>query len=84
MPPKLRAKYRLLKNASCLPPKLKQQKKAIQLLNILKSIRHNNPQYQKVSRQLSLLKLKLQQAKLSTNFLRSNYANKLLNKINNN
>ncbi|EGM7735929.1 DUF1992 domain-containing protein [Escherichia albertii] len=84
VPPELRAGYRLLKNAGCLPPELEQHKEAIQLLDILKGIRQDDQQYQEVSRQLSLLELKLRQAGLSTEFLRGEYADKLLNKINDN
>lgn len=84
IPPKLHTKYRLLKNTNYLPPKLKQQKKTIQLLNILKNIHHNNPQYQKINHRLSLLKLKLRQTKLNTDFLHDDYTDKLLNKINDN
>lgn len=84
VPPDLRAGYRLLKNAGCLPPELEQRKEAIQLLDILKGIRQDEQQYQEVSRQLSLLELKLRQAGLSTEFLRGEYADKLLNKINDN
>ena len=84
VPPELRAGYRLLKNAGCLPPELEQRREAIQLLDILKGIRHDDPQYQEVSRRLSLLELKLRQAGLSTDFLRGDYADKLLNKINDN
>ena len=36
VPPELRAGYRLLKNAGCLPPELEQRREAIQLLDILK------------------------------------------------
>ncbi|EBW4064534.1 DUF1992 domain-containing protein [Salmonella enterica subsp. enterica serovar Chester] len=61
VPAELRAGYRLLKNAGCLPPELPQ-----------------------VSRQLSLLELKLRQAGLSTDFLHGEYAEKLLHKINDN
>ncbi|EHJ4142055.1 DUF1992 domain-containing protein [Escherichia fergusonii] len=84
VPPDLRAGYRLLKNAGCLPPELEQRKEAIQLLDILKGIRQDEQQYQEVSRQLSLLELKLRQAGLSTEFLRGEYADKLLNKIDDN
>ncbi|MCG4416059.1 DUF1992 domain-containing protein, partial [Escherichia coli] len=80
----LSAGYRLLKNAGCLPPELEHRREAIQLLDILKGIRHDDPQYQEVSRRLSLLELKLRQAGLSTDFLRGDYADKLLNKINDN
>ncbi|EEE0769417.1 DUF1992 domain-containing protein [Salmonella enterica] len=84
VPAELRAGYRLLKNAGCLPPELEQRRDAIQLLDILKSIREDDPQYHQVSRQLSLLELKLWQAGLSTDFLHSEYAEKLLHKINDN
>ena len=36
VPPELRAGYRLLKNAGCLPPELEHRREAIQLLDILK------------------------------------------------
>ena len=49
VPPELRAGYRLLKNAGCLPPELEHRREAIQLLDILKGIRHDDPQYQEVS-----------------------------------
>ena len=42
VPPELRAGYRLLKNAGCLPPELEQRREAIQLLDILKGIRHDD------------------------------------------
>lgn len=84
IPAELRAGYRLLKNAGCLPPELEQRKEAIQLLDLLKGIHRDDPQYQEVSRRLSLLELKLRQAGLSTDFIRSEYAEKLLHKINDN
>ena len=84
VPAELRAGYRLLKNAGCLPPELEQRKEAIQLLDLLKGIRKDDPQYQEVTRRLSLLELKLRQAGLSTEFLRGDYADKLLHKINDN
>lgn len=82
VPAELRAGYRLLKNAGCLPPELEQRKEAIQLLDLLKNIRESDPLHQDVCRRLSLLELKLRQAGLSTDFLRGEYAGKLLGKIN--
>lgn len=82
VPPVLRAGYRLLKNSGCLPPELEQRREAMQLLDILAGIRQDDPRYQDVSRRLSLLELKLRQAGLSTEFLRGEYADKLLHKIN--
>lgn len=84
VPVELRTGYRLLKNAGCLPPELEQRKEAIQLLDLLKGLRQDDPQYQEVSQRLSLLELKLRQAGLSTEFLRGEYADKLLHKINDN
>lgn len=66
------------------PPELEQRRDAIQLLDILNSIREDDPRYHQVSRQLSLLELKLRQAGLSTDFLHGEYAEKLLHKINDN
>ncbi|MGY9372995.1 DnaJ family domain-containing protein [Citrobacter pasteurii] len=82
VPPELRAGFRLLKNAGCLPPELEQRREAIQLLELLAGIRKDDPGYQEVSRRLSLLELKLRQAGISTEFLHGEYADKLLQKIN--
>lgn len=84
VPVELRAGYRLLKNAGCLPPELEQRKEAIQLLDLLEGLRQDDPQYHEVRRHLLLLELKLRQAGLSTEFLRGEYAGKLLHKINDN
>ena len=82
VPLELRAGFRLLKNAGCLPPELEQRREAIQLLELLTGIRKDDPGYQEVSRRLSLLELKLRQAGLSTEFLHGEYADKLLHKVN--
>lgn len=80
--PELRAGYRLLKNAGCLPPELEQRKEAVQLADLLKGIREDDPRYEELHRRLTLLEFKLRQAGLNTDFLRGEYADKLLNKIN--
>lgn len=82
VPEELRSGYRLLKNAGCLPPELEQRKEAIALADILKGIRREDVRYQELSRRLTLLELKLQQAGISTDFLRGDYAEKLMQKIN--
>ncbi|WP_436859675.1 DUF1992 domain-containing protein [Citrobacter tructae] len=84
IPAELRAGYRLLKNAGCLPPELEQRKEAIHLLDLLKDIHQDDPRYQELGRRLSLLELKLRQTGLSTEFLRGEYAEKLLGKMRNN
>lgn len=82
IPEELRAGYRLLKNAGCLPPELEARKEALALNDLLKSVRKDEPQYQEISRRLALLELKLRQAGLSTDFLQGEYSGKLMNKIN--
>ncbi|KAF1366864.1 MAG: DUF1992 domain-containing protein [Yokenella regensburgei] len=82
IPEELRAGYRLLKNAGCLPPELEARKEALALNDLLKSVRKDEPQYQEISRRLALLELKLRQAGLSTDFLQGEYSEKLMNKIN--
>lgn len=81
VPPELRAGYRLLKNAGCLPPELAQRKEALALADLLKTVQQDYPDYQELSRRLSLLELQLRQAGLSTDFLRGEYADKLMKKM---
>lgn len=82
VPEDLRSGYRLLKNAGCLPPELEQRKEALALSDLLKSIHKEDDRYQELSRRLALMEMKLWQAGLSTDFLRGDYADKLLHKIN--
>ncbi len=82
VPAELRAGYRLLKNAGCLPPELEYRKEALQLIDLLNSVKHDHPHYQELNRRLSLLELKLRQAGMSTDFLRGDYAVKLQQKLN--
>lgn len=82
VPAELRSGYRLLKNAGCLPPELEQRKEAMALADLLKGICREDERYHELSRRLALMELKLQQAGLSTEFLRGDYADKLMQKIN--
>lgn len=82
VPPELRAAWRLLKNAGCLPPELEQRKEAVELVDLLKSVERDDPQYAAFSRRLTLLEIKLRQAGLNTDFLRGAYSAKLSDKIN--
>ena len=81
VPPELRAGYRLLKNAGCLPPELEQRREAVALGDLVKAARPDDPHYAELSRRLALLELKLRQAGLNTDFLRGEYADRLQNKI---
>ena len=81
VPAELRAGYRLLKNAGCLPPELEHREEAVMLTDLLKGVQESDPRYAELSRRLALLELKLRQAGLNTDFLRGDYADKLLHKI---
>ena len=79
--PELRAGYRLLKNMGCLPPELEQRREAIELVDLLKSVRKDDPRHIELSRRLTLIELKLRQAGVSTDFLRGEYCERLMQRI---
>lgn len=80
--PELRAGYRLLKNAGCLPPELEQRREAVELVDLLKSVHRDDPRHTELSRRLTLIELKLRQAGMSTDFLRGEYCERLMQRIN--
>ncbi len=82
VPAELRAGKKKKKNAGCLPPELEHRKEAVMLTDLLKGVQESDPRYAELSRRLALLELKLRQAGLNTDFLRGDYADKLLHKIN--
>lgn len=82
IPPELRAGYRLLKNAGCLPPELELRKDAVALCDLLKNVQRDDPHYDELNRRLTLLELRLRQAGMNTDFLRGEYAERLWHKIN--
>ncbi|WP_313774037.1 DUF1992 domain-containing protein [Enterobacter huaxiensis] len=82
IPPELRAGYRLLKNAGCLPAELEQRREAFELADLLKSIRKDDPRHTELSRRLMLMELKLRQAGINTDFLHGEYGDRLLHKMN--
>jgi len=82
VPAELRAGYRMLKNAGCLPPELEQRKEAVELAQLLSTVRQGSPEHTDYSRRLALLELKLRQAGVSTNFLHGDYADRLVKKMN--
>lgn len=74
VPPELRAGFRLLKNAGCLPPELQQRKEAVTLNNLLRGLSREHPDYEVLSKRLALLEFRLQQSGMDTAFLRKDYA----------
>ncbi|MCT9846838.1 DUF1992 domain-containing protein [Leclercia adecarboxylata ATCC 23216 = NBRC 102595] len=82
VPAELRAGYRMLKNAGCLPPELEQRKEAVELAQLLDSVRQASAEHTDYSRRLALLELKLRQAGVNTDFLRGDYADRLASKMN--
>ncbi|NIF39275.1 DUF1992 domain-containing protein [Enterobacter sp. Tr-810] len=80
--PELRSGYRLLKNAGCLPPELEQRKEAVELVDLLKGIRKDDPRHPEISRRLALIELKLRQAGMNTDFLHGEYCERLMHKMN--
>ena len=81
IPPELRAGYRLLKNAGCLPPALEQRREAVELADLLKSVRKEDPRHTEISRKLALTELKLRQAGINTDFLHGEYGDRLRHKM---
>ena len=75
VPAELRAGYRLL-------PELEQRREAVALADLLKGVRQDDPRHAELSKRLALLELKLRQAGLSTDFLRGEYAEALLQRMN--
>ena len=82
IPADLRAGYRLLKNAGCLPPELELRREAVGLIDLIKGIQKDDPRHIEISRQLKLIELKLRQAGMSTDFLHGEYSEKLMQRIN--
>ncbi len=82
VPVELRAGYRLLKNAGCLPPELELRKQAVELADLLQGTREDDPRFTELHRRLTLFELKLRRSGVNTDFLRGEYADKLFNKIN--
>lgn len=73
IPAELRASYRLLKNSGYLPAELQYRNDALTLAEMLKSLTEDDPNYSSLSKQLTLLELKLKQANINTDFLHGEY-----------
>ncbi|MFH8136474.1 DUF1992 domain-containing protein [Pantoea osteomyelitidis] len=71
VPAELRSGYRMLKNAGFLPPELEMRREAVELNDLLRNLDPEDNRYAEQSKRLALLEMKLQQAGLSTDFLRN-------------
>lgn len=81
VPEELRTAYRILKNAGYLPPELQDRKEAIELNDMLKSLMSDNPEFVIIDKRLKVLKLRLQQAGMNTDFLDGRYKDELNKKF---
>ncbi|HCH49123.1 MAG TPA: DUF1992 domain-containing protein [Proteus sp.] len=81
VPEVLRASYHLLKNAGFLPPEMQQRKEALSLAEILGSFSETGIENEQLKKRLNLLELKLQQAGMDTQFLHTDYAIQLTEKL---
>lgn len=73
VPTELRTAYRMLKNAGYLPPELEMRREALELKDLLRSLHPADEHAKQLSKRLALLEVKLQQAGMSTDFLRGDY-----------
>jgi hypothetical protein len=64
------------------PPELEQRREAVELVDLLKGIRQDDPRHSELSRRLAVLELKLRQAGMNTDFLHGEYGERLMQKIN--
>ncbi|NMP29849.1 DUF1992 domain-containing protein [Rahnella sp. SAP-1] len=83
VPEELRVAYRILKNAGYLPAQLLDRKEALDLQQLLEQVSADAPTQQQAEKRLMVLKLRLQQAGMSTDFLDSkSYHHKMQAKFN--
>ena len=81
VPAELRVAYRLLKNSGYLPPELQDRKEALQLTELMHEVEKDNPDYIAISQRLKVLELRLQQAGMSTEFLKGHYKQQISKKF---
>lgn len=81
VPESLRASYHLLKNAGFLPAEMQDRKEALSLAEILSTLSEKNDNNEQLQKRLTLLELKLQQAGMDTQFLHTDYATHINDKL---
>lgn len=73
VPPHLRAAYRILKNSGFLPPELEDRKRALELVDLLKTVEEDSAEFIIKARELEKLELKMKLAGINTDYLRVRY-----------
>lgn len=68
VPADLRAGYRLLKNAGCLPPEIEQRKEAATLASLIRGLSREHPDFIELNKRLAVLEFRLRQSGMSTDF----------------
>ena len=69
VPQELRVAYRILKNAGYVPAELQDRKEAIDLQLLLNQVAEGSVDYARAEKRLKVLRLRLQQAGMNTDFL---------------
>lgn len=81
VPSELRTAYRLLKNSGFLPPELEMRREALQLNDLLHQLDPSDHQANEINKRLAMLEMKLQQAGMSTDFLRGEYGDPVRHRL---
>lgn len=82
VPQELRVAYRILKNAGYVPAELQDRKEAIDLQLLLSHFAEGSQDYARAEKRLKVLRLRLQQAGMNTDFLDDvAYSGKLQNQF---
>lgn len=81
VPQNLRMAYRILKNAGFVPPELEQRRQALQLADLLETVKPDSEQFLHWHRRLRQLELRLQVAGIDTDFLHGRYREALLRNL---
>lgn len=69
VPQELRVAYRILKNAGYVPPEIQDRKEAVDLQLLLRQVSVDSADYLHAEKRLKVLRLRLQQAGMNTDFL---------------
>lgn len=82
VPQELRVAYRILKNAGYVPAEIQDRKEAVDLQLLLKQVTVGSEDYLRAEKRLKVLRLRLQQAGMSTDFLdNADYQGRLLQQL---